>query len=303
MTPSPQAGTPAGDVVLAIQRLARASGADVQELMILHCLEGLLARIAASGHRRDFVLKGGVLLAAFAIRRPTKDIDLRATNINNDVSDVAARITAITELDLLDGVRFDPASVKATVIRDGSEYAGVRIKLVAHLGRARLTIGVDVNFGDPILPDPELIEIPRIVSLGQPPVVILGYPLTMVLAEKIVTAIDRGTANTRWRDFADIYALARLHTVAAADLRSSLETVADHRRVSLQPLMPALSEMPDFAQSKWRAWRRRTGQEAGLPERFAEVLAAVAGFADPVLHESAAGRWQPGLWRWETAKP
>lgn len=67
--------------------------------------------------------------------------------------------------------------------------------------------------------------------------------------------------------------------------------------------MPALSEMPDFAQSKWRAWRRRTGQEADLPERFAEVLAAVAGFADPVLHESAAGRWQPGLWRWETAKP
>ena len=203
MTPSPQAGTPAGDVVLAIQRLARASGADVQELMILHCLEGLLARIAASGHRRDFVLKGGVLLAAFAIRRPTKDVDLRATNINNDVSDVAARIAAITELDLLDGVRFDPASVKATVIRDGSEYAGVRIKLVAHLGRARLTIGVDVNFGDPILPDPELIEIPRIVSLGQPPVVILGYPLTLVLAEK---GEDRHRDRSRDRQ----HALARL---------------------------------------------------------------------------------------------
>lgn len=75
MSPGPQHGTPAGDAILAIRSFARQSGADVQELMTLYALEGLLARIALSEYREDFVLKGGVLLAAFAARRPTKDID------------------------------------------------------------------------------------------------------------------------------------------------------------------------------------------------------------------------------------
>lgn len=80
MTPKPQRGTPGGDATLAIQKLARETNADVQELQTLYVLpEALLARIAASPHRDDFVLKGGVLLAAFAARRPTKDIDLQAT--------------------------------------------------------------------------------------------------------------------------------------------------------------------------------------------------------------------------------
>ena len=76
MSPNPQHGTPAGDAAIALRKLARQTSGDVQELMTLYTLEGLLARIAASEYRDDFVLKGGVLLAAFAARRPTKDIDL-----------------------------------------------------------------------------------------------------------------------------------------------------------------------------------------------------------------------------------
>lgn len=92
MTPNPQHGTPAGDATLAIQRLARQTAGDVQELQTLYVLEALLARLAESEHRDDFVLKGGVLLAAFAVRRSTKDIDLQATGIANDETDVAERI-------------------------------------------------------------------------------------------------------------------------------------------------------------------------------------------------------------------
>lgn len=64
---------------------------------------------------------------------------------------------------------FDPASVTATTIRDEDEYAGVRVKLIATLGTARLTVGMDVNFGDPIWPAPQLIELPRVTDLGLPP--------------------------------------------------------------------------------------------------------------------------------------
>lgn len=92
MTPKLQHGTPASDATLAIQRIARETRADVQELQTLYVLEALLARIAASEHRDDFVLKGGVLLAAFAARRPTKDIDLQATGRQNALTEWVARL-------------------------------------------------------------------------------------------------------------------------------------------------------------------------------------------------------------------
>lgn len=298
MTPKPQHGTPAGDVTLAIQKLARQTGGDVQELQTLYVLESLLARIAHSEHRDDFVLKGGVLLAAFAARRPTKDIDLQATGFTNDIEDVADRVRAIAGIELHDGVVFDRASVTAAAIRDTDEYAGVRVRLVGSLGSAHLTVGIDVNFGDPIWPSPQLIELPRIVPLDQPPVTMLGYPLTMVLAEKIVTAIDRGEVNTRWRDFADVYTLTRIHQVDAEELRASMEAVATYRHVELVPLLPQLAAMPERAQSKWRAWRARVNRDDELPEQFTELLGAVSIFADPVLTQPVVGRWNPGLNNW-----
>lgn len=299
MTPSPQHGTPAGDASIAIRRLARQAGGDVQELMTLYALEGLLARIALSEHRDDFVLKGGVLLAAFAARRPTKDIDLQATRLTGDPEEVAERVRIIAALEVADGLAFDLASVIAMTIREEDEYAGVRVKLTATLGTARLTVGIDVNFGDPIWPAPRLVDLPRVVPLGLPPVTLLGYPLTMVLAEKVVTAIDRGIANTRWRDFADVYVLTRLHPVGAAEFRASVKTVAEYRNVAFTPLLPALAPMGDWAQQRWRAWRTRSHREHELPGAFADVLAAVAGFADPVLSETAVGQWNPSAKSWE----
>lgn len=299
MSPNPQHGTPDGDAVLAIRGLARATGSDVQELQTLYVLEAFLARIAASGYREDFVLKGGVLLAAFALRRPTKDIDLQATGLANDADDVAERVRAIASTDMADGVVFDVESVAATAIRDEDEYAGVRIRLVGQLGRSRVTIGIDVNFGDPIWPAPTVVEVPRLLELGQEEIRLLGYPLTMVLAEKIITMLDRGEANTRWRDFADVYTLTRSREVAASELRASFETVARFRRVELRPILPGLAGMPTFAQAKWAAWRRRTGRLDDLPEVFEDVLAAVSVFADPVLGSQAVHDWNPSARRWD----
>lgn len=137
------------------------------------------------------------------------------------------------------------------------------------------------------------------VSLGLPPVTLLGYPLTMVLAEKIVTAVGRGVANTRWRDFADVYVLARLHSVNAGDLRTSIATVAEYRKVALAPLLPTLAPMNERAQQKYGAWRTRSHRQGDLPAVFADVLSAVASFADPAMTATATGRWNPRLHVWE----
>jgi predicted nucleotidyltransferase component of viral defense system len=298
VTPTPQHGTPAGDAALAISKLARDTGQDVQDLQTIYALEGLLARLAASPYRDDFVLKGGVLLAAYALRRPTKDIDLQATRLSNDVEEVAERVRQIASVDLEDGLVFDLAGVRAAIIREGDDYEGVRVKLGCSLGKSRVKIGVDVNFGDPVWPKPGRIELPRLVDVGRGPVELWGYPLTMALAEKIVTMLQRGEANTRWRDFGDVYLLAQHRSVSADDLLGSLRTVADYRGHPLTTLLPRLAQMPEVAQPKWAAWLRRSGRSE-LPEQFSSLLARIAAFADPVLGgEGEGGTWSPENGQW-----
>ena len=223
-----------------IQNQARANRQNVSELARLYTLEGMLARIASSDYVEDFVLKGGVLLAAFALRRPTKDIDLEATRIVNDVQDVARRVREIAAIVLDDGIVFDLDSIRAETIRDGDEYQGIRVKLIGLIGRSENIIGLDISFGDPIWTAPQKIDVPRVLDKDQSsPISILGYPLVMVVAEKVVTMLQRGEVNTRWRDFADVVAIAARHSMEATELRSALTTVATHRRVTLEPLIPA----------------------------------------------------------------
>jgi hypothetical protein len=98
----------------------------------------------------------------------------------------------------------------------------------------------------------------------------------MVYAEKIVTAVARGTVNTRWRDFADIYLLSRRHSQAGPDLGDSVRQVTRHRQVELVPLAWVLDAYVEIGQARSVAWRRRQQLEERLPDQFAEVVVAVS---------------------------
>lgn len=144
-------------------------------------------------------------------------------------------------------------------------------------------------------PAPQEVVLPRILGA---PVVLRGYPMAMVHAEKIVTALSRGTANTRWRDFGDIYALAGRHGIDGDELISSLETVAGHRAVDLRPLGQVLAGYGELAQPRYRAWRTKHGRD-DLPEQFQALLERTVVFADPALDRTAAGRrWDPITLAW-----
>lgn len=227
-------------------------------------------------------------------------MDLQATGLANDVDDVLVRVRELAAIDVDDGLTFDPHEIRAHVIREDEGYPGVRVRLVATLGRARVTIGIDVNFGDPIFPAPTEIDLPRLIEIGQQPVRRLGYPLPMVIAEKTVTALQRGEANTRWRDFADILAISRNHNLDAGDLRAAFDAVASFRGITLRPLLPALQEMPHAVQMKWANRRRRQSHASEVHERFDDVLNAVAAFVDSVLDATqlAAARWIPAEQTW-----
>jgi hypothetical protein len=292
-------GTPAGDAYLDLKSLAKLTGRNTQELLQLYVLEGFLAQLAASEVRDEFVLKGGVLLAAFETRRPTKDVDLAALKLSNSTGAVLASIRTVLEMRTTkdDGIEFIPETATADVIRDEDQYSGVRVHVDARLASAKLPFHVDVNVGDPIWPAPTTVTIPRL--RGGPPIRLSGYPMHMIHAEKIVTAVQRGTANTRWRDFGDIWTLSRRHPVAGSDLQHAIREVAHGRGAVLAPLAEILDGYAELAQTRWAGWRRRAAVEH-LPEQFIDVLDGVLRFADPpLLGHASSLTWAPdkGIWR------
>jgi hypothetical protein len=290
VTTKPTKATAAGRAFLSLQREAKAAGRTTAEYLRLYTLEGFLLRLANSPHRNRFVLKGGVLLAAYEMRRPTADIDLAAVRTPNELDEIRRLITGVAATTLPpgldDGLTFDLDGVTAETIREKDEYSGIRVRLLARLATAREPFHADVSVGDPIWPAPAEISIPRL--LVREPIHLRGYPMEMVLTEKIVTALERGTANTRWRDFADVYLLTGRYFVKAEEIRQALEAVADHRRVELTALHDVLDGYADIGQPRWAAWRTKLRLSDILPSSFGEVLDSLQAFADPILTGGAA---------------
>jgi hypothetical protein len=293
---APTRASTAGRAYLDLRRKARQDRRPVDELLQLYVLEAFLARMSAAGAADRFVLKGGVLLAVFGERRPTRDIDLHAKPIASDPATVRTAITDIAATSLDDGVIFDTRAATAHAIREEDQYQAVRVSMTASLATARPAFHVDVSIGDPITPEPQIVRLPRILG-GT--IDVRGYPLAMVYAEKIVTAITRGTASTRWRDFADMYTLARRHAIDGTELGASIREVARHRGTQLTPLSRTLDGYDAIGQERWEAWRRKQQLEDRLPRSFGDVIAAVIAFADPAIAGTSDGQsWAPATGQW-----
>lgn len=292
-------GTPSGDAYLDLQNKARRTGRPTQELLQLYVLEGFLARLASSDVRERFVLKGGLLLAAFDSRRPTKDVDLAGLNLATGTQTVLELVHRVLDVEQTesDGIEF--VTDTAEVIREEDDYSGVRVHVGARLASAKLPFHIDVNIGDPIWPEPATVAVPRL--RGGAPIELRGYPMHMVHAE-IVTAVQRGITNTRWRDFGDIWDLSRRHRVDAGDLRRAIDEVARYRNATLRPLAEVLDGLAVLAQARWAQWRRRSNSDH-LPEQFERVLQVVIEFADPALNGALGGlTWDPKASAWSDRK-
>lgn len=127
-----------------------------------------------------------------------------------------------------------------------------------------------------------------------------AYPIETVLAEKLVTALSRGEANTRDRDWADLWRLSGIHTISGAGLTDALRRTAHYRQVKLQPLSSRIGALADLRATPYRRWRNQQGAdgEAYLAE-FVEVVGQVLSFADPALEGAIGGKsWEPQRRKW-----
>ena len=235
---------------------ARAEKTDFQILLTRYALERLLYRLSVSDQRERFVLKGAMLLPE-------------------------------------DGVAFDIAGIEAAPIRDEAEYAGVRVRTSATIAGARVPIQIDVGFGDAITPDALEIEYPALLDAPAP--VLRAYPPETVVAEKTEAIVSLGVANSRMKDFYDLWMIAQTFAFEGRTLADAIQRTFERRRTSW-PEQPPAGLSDAFAREKDAQWRAFLARDrlGAAPASLVEVNDNLRAFLQPVLAGEKLASWPSG---------
>jgi hypothetical protein len=275
----------AASVKARLQNEAARRGEDFNLLLLRYGIERLLFRLSQSSHAGRFLLKGAMLFVVWdeKTHRPTRDLDLLGfgPSEKEDLRKVFQDVATTPVVD--DGLFFDPESVRAEEIREDSAYGGVRVRLMAKLGTAELPVQVDVGVGDAVTPAPETVQFPTLLNFPAP--VVRTYPVYTVVAEKFEAMVKLGIANTRMKDFHDVWFLTRRFKLEEATLRQAIEATFAHRQTPLPTWSNALDDAlanDPTKQTQWAAFIRRNGL-TGLPAQFAEVVVSFREYLAPVL--------------------
>lgn len=210
-----------------IRNLSKEVGIEAHVLIRKYMMERFLERVSSSKYNGSFILKGGMLVAAFVgvEARATMDIDTTIKGIPVTIVDMERTITEISNIDLDDNVKF--RIKKVSEIMDEAEYSGIRFSMDAVLDGAVIPLKIDISTGDVITP--REIAYSYKLMFEDRTIPIMTYPIETVLAEKLETVISRSITNTRMRDFYDIHILLKSQNINADILALALERTAKQR--------------------------------------------------------------------------
>lgn len=191
-----------------IKNVAKGDSGKAQRLQRHYAMERFLERMALSDYRDKMILKGGMLVSSIVGLdvRSTMDIDATCKGFALDPQSATRMVEEIAQVSVDDDMTFDVGT--AQEIMEDSEYGGVRIPLVARLGKSRIPLKIDISTGDAITPSEVDYEFG--LMFEERTISILTYSVETLLAEKLETVLSRSVNNTRPRDFYDIFVLTEL---------------------------------------------------------------------------------------------
>lgn len=246
--------------------IAQRDDTDFQLVLTRYALERFLYRLGRSSHRSTFMLKGAFLFYAWQhdVGRPTRDLDL----LGHGAPDIPRFEGVIADIAALevddDGLDFLPDTIRGEAIRDASLYDGIRLKLVATLGKTRMPVQIDIGFGDAAGLSAVELAYPTLLDQDAPR--ILTYRPEFVVAEKLEAMVALGDINTRLKDYYDLWRVNRTMALPREDLIAALRATFSRRGAEIPTeVPPGLAD--GFAGASrslmWDAFITRNGLDAG----------------------------------------
>lgn len=289
--------------------LAKERGDDFNLMLQRYGMERFLRRLGASPHSGSFILKGASLFLVWEGRsyRVTKDADfLGFGQPSPEAMATVFKEICATPVEA-DGLRFSPDGISTEEIREGQGYGGVRVSIIGLLGNARINLQVDVGFGDAVIPAPEQVELPSLLDM--PKAQLRAYTKYSVVAEKFDAMIRLGLANSRMKDFYDIWVMSKMFEFDGVTLLASLKGTFERRGTVIPECVPlALSK--EFAEWKgkaelWNAFLKRV-KASENPESLEAAIAVLSVFLLPPLDALRKGDAFELSWlkkgRWEAIR-
>jgi len=278
---------------------ARETKRPFNELLQYFAMERFLYRLSESPHAARFVMKGALMFVVWRApaSRPTMDIDLLGITDNN-VDAIVLIVREICRQDVeADGLVFDPESVEGRRIAEDADYEGVRVRFRGKLGTARVSMQLDIGFGDVVIPSPKVTEYPTLLALPAPR--LRAYSRESAVAEKFEAMVKLDVLNSRMKDFYDVWLLARHFDFDGPTLAEAIAKTFSRRGTAIPTDAAALlRKVAAYAgkQAQWRGFIRRNRLEDVLGD-FSAVVGAIGIFLAPVSEALVANRRFKGIWR------
>ena len=255
---------------------AKKEGRPFQELLQYYAMERFLYRLSQSNHTERFILKGGLMMQFWGgtLARSTKDIDFLGEK-HGSSEEFVELIKECLELDVEDdGIRFDTGSLKGEEIRIDAKYQGVRVYFIAYLQRSRIALQIDVGFGDAVSPAPKSLIYPSLLDFEEPQ--ILAYTPESLLSEKFHAMVFLDLANTRLKDFFDLWVLSNSLSFENSKLYNAISSTFLRRDTTLPKSLPTAFTSAFFAnptkQKQWEALLRKNNLIDKTPKKLEEIV-------------------------------
>lgn len=288
----------AASVHQRLLNVARESARPFNELLQLYAIERFIYRLSRSRYADRFILKGALMLLVHnrQASRPTLDIDLLGRIANSHAVIVSTMQDICEAVVDDDGMIYDAQSVRASRIAENAECHGVRVRIQATLGSARVPIQIDIGFGDIVIPHPRKFTYPALLEFSA--AVVSGYSAESIIAEKLHAMVQHGVLNSRMKDFYDIWALARTTDFQGAILSRAIEATFQNRTTRIPDSVMAFSATfvaDGSKQTQWSAFIRKS-RLIHVPLEMVDVIHALRSFLAPVMASLAENRVFDGTW-------
>ena len=209
----------------------------MQDKIVMYGLERTIYRLSISEYAERFTLKGGIFLYALFngdYTRATTDIDLLAQCISNDTEEMKKVFKEIFSIKCDDALRFDLNTLDVIYITEFKEYHGVKVSILGYLDKTKVPISIDIGFGDVVYPEIMKMDFPVLLDMDIPKV--YAYSINSVVAEKFEAFVSLGLANSRYKDFYDIYVLSDRYNFDGTELTNAIKETFNHRGTSFDDI-------------------------------------------------------------------
>lgn len=267
-----------------LKRQAIEDGKPMQDKLVTYGLERTIYRLSVSKYAEKFTLKGGIFLYALfdgEYARATVDIDLLAQRIPNDAEEMRKVFYDIFSIQYDDALQFDLNTLQVINITEFKEYHGVNVSIMGYLDRTRVPVSIDIGFGDVVYPERMKMVFPVLLDMAAPEV--YAYSIYSVIAEKFEAFVSLGLANSRYKDFYDIYVLAGRYELNGQELKNAIVETFTHRGTGFDDIA-AFDDgftRDEIRQGRWRAFIKR--KKALVKVEFEETMQLLKALLQPIV--------------------